>query len=143
MGYGIGPQMESILQYYWYHLSIVARSGRYYGTLLKIHEGVTYGDTLSPTIFNMVEDAVIWHWVTLLSGEEEVPDGFGWSFQLPVACFYADNGIIALPRTDRLQEVLDVLMELFDRVGLQTNVKKMVGMVCQPCYMDVSHSEAE
>ena len=31
-----------------------------------------------------------------------------------------------------LQTELNTLMELFDRVGLQTNFRKIVGMVCQP-----------
>ena len=32
-------------------------------------------------------------------------------------------------------------MGLFDRVGLQTNIDKTVGMVCQICYIIVSKSE--
>ena len=55
--------------------------------------------------------------------------------------FYADNGILALTSPDHLQEALDVLTGLFVMVGIQTNVKKMVGMVCQPCYMFVGKSE--
>ena len=32
--------------------------------LLKGERGVTQGDPLSPTIFNVVVDAVVQHWVT-------------------------------------------------------------------------------
>ena len=35
----------------------------YYGKEFKGLRGVTQGGTLSPTIFNMVVDAVIWHWL--------------------------------------------------------------------------------
>ena len=35
--YGFGPRMEIILWYYWDHISMVARSGDYYGTPFKGH----------------------------------------------------------------------------------------------------------
>ena len=34
---------------------------------------------------------------------------------------------------NRLQKAFDNLKELFDHVGLHTNVAKMVSMACQPC----------
>ena len=42
---------------------MVARAGRYYGTDFKGERGVTQGDPLSPTIFNVVVDTVVRHWV--------------------------------------------------------------------------------
>ena len=62
--------MERIIWHYWYHLSIVDRVGRYYGTPLKVHRRVTQVDHLPLTIFNMVVDVVIYHWVTLVTVEE-------------------------------------------------------------------------
>ena len=44
---------------------MVARAGGYYGDAFKGARGVTQGDPLSPTIFNVVVDAVVRHWVTL------------------------------------------------------------------------------
>ena len=35
--YGVNQGTNSILRYYWYHLSIVDRVGRYYDTLFKVH----------------------------------------------------------------------------------------------------------
>ena len=43
--------------------------------------------------------------------------------------FYVDSGILTSSHLTRLEEVLDILTVLFDRVGLQTNMEKMVGMV--------------
>ena len=44
---------------------MVARAGGYYGDAFKGAWGVTQGDPLSPTIFNMVVDAVVPPWVIL------------------------------------------------------------------------------
>ena len=49
---------------------MVARARRYYGTQFKGHRGVTQVDPLYSTIFNMVVDTLICHWVTLVSGVE-------------------------------------------------------------------------
>ena len=43
---------------------MVARAGGYYGTYSKGGRGVTQVNPLSPTIFNVVVDAVVYHWVT-------------------------------------------------------------------------------
>ena len=45
---------------------MVARAGGYYGETFKGYRGVTQGDPLSPTIFNVVVDAVVSHWVTVM-----------------------------------------------------------------------------
>ena len=51
---------------------MVARAGSYYGTAFQVARGVTQGDLLSPTIFNVVVDAVVRHWVTVMvDGAEE------------------------------------------------------------------------
>ena len=52
------------------------------------------------------------------------PEGFGRSVQWMADFFHTYDGLLASPRPARLQAALDVMMGLFDRVGLQTNVKK-------------------
>ena len=44
-------------------LTMVARAGGYYGEAFKGVREVTLGGLLSPTIFNVVVDAVIRHWI--------------------------------------------------------------------------------
>ena len=61
--YGVGPKARKLLQTYWHRLTVVARAGGYYGTAFRGERGVTQGDPLSPTIFNVVVDAVVRHWV--------------------------------------------------------------------------------
>ena len=57
---------------------MVAKVGHYYGTLFKVHQGITQVDPLSPTIFNIVVVSEICYWVTLVAVEESVPEGFVW-----------------------------------------------------------------
>ena len=61
--YGVGPSARRLLQIYWRRLTMVARSGSYYGEAFKGARGVTQGDPLSPTIFNVGVDAVVRHWI--------------------------------------------------------------------------------
>ena len=72
----------------------------------------------------MVVDVVIFHWVALVSGEEAVPDGLGRVVQWMTAFFYANDGLLASPRTDLLRAVPDVLTGLFDRVRGKLEVWK-------------------
>ena len=75
---------------------------------------------MSPTIFNLMVDAVIrkWERLLLLKG---IPLG---EIRELVAVFYADDGLIAARSPKKLQTAIDLLTGLFDRVGLQTNTKK-------------------
>ena len=57
--------------------SIVAMAGHYCGALLKLYRWVTQGNTISPTIFNMVVDAVIHHWDTVEGGRTQYQIGSG------------------------------------------------------------------
>ena len=50
---------------------MVARVGGYCGKAFKGERGVTQGDALSSTIFNVVVDAVVRHWVNGLVDKAE------------------------------------------------------------------------
>ena len=43
-----------------------SKGGGYYGTAFQGACGVTQGDQISPTIFNVEVDAVVRHWVTVM-----------------------------------------------------------------------------
>ena len=58
-GYRVGPIVRRLLTTYWRRLTMVAREGGYYGEDFKGERGVTQGDPLYPTIFNVVMDAVV------------------------------------------------------------------------------------
>ena len=122
---------------------MMARAGGYYGAAFKGAQGVTQGDPLSPTIFNVVVGEVVRHWVTVMvEGAEErgerVQEG-----RHQNALFYADDGMVSLSGPQWLQDAFSTLVGLFDRVVLQTNVGKTVGTVCRPCQAAGTQSEAE
>ena len=56
---------------------MVARTGGYYGAPFRGERGVTQGDPLLPTIFNVVVDAVVCHWESLMVAEREGGESSG------------------------------------------------------------------
>ena len=43
---------------------MMAKAGGYFGSTFKGYRGITQGKPLSPTIFNVIVEAVIRHWMT-------------------------------------------------------------------------------
>ena len=122
-----------ILRIYWYQLTMVARSGRYFGLPFKGYRGVTQVDPLSPTLFNVFMYSAIIHWVTVVALTKAGMEGLGLSIQDLVAYFYANDGFVALTQPERLHRAFEVLTGLFDWVGLRKNTQKTGSMACQTC----------
>ena len=85
-------------------------------------------------------DTVIWHWVVLFTGEEVEPESFGRAVQWLAESFYVGNGLLVSPCPSHLQVVLNFLVGLFGQIVMQTNVTKIVRMVCQQCQMSTRKS---
>ena len=132
-GYGVGPRACRLRQTYWRRLTMVTRAGGYYGEAFKVARGVTQGDLISPTTFNVVVDAVVRHWVTMALAKAEKRGERGNEGRHQAALFYADDGMVASSDPRWLQWVFDTLVSLFERLGLRTNVSKTVSMVFRPC----------
>ena len=94
---------------------------------------MTQGDPLSLTIFNVVVDAVVRHWVTLAVTEAKTRGEQGREGRHQAALFYADDGMIASSDTQWLQWAFTQLVGLFDRVGINMNTGKTVSITCRPC----------
>ena len=56
---------------------------------------MTQGDPLSPTIFNVVVDAVVRHWVHRIMEEAEARGETGREGRHLAALFYSDNSMVA------------------------------------------------
>ena len=132
-GSGVGPSARRLLTTYWRRLAMVARAGGYYGKAYKGERVFTHGEPLTPTIFNVVVDAVVRHWVNGLVDEAEEKGETGREGRHQSAVFYANNGMVISSDPAWIQGDFNALVVIFDRVVLLTNVGKTVSMVCHPC----------
>ena len=109
---------------------LVCCAGGGYGRQFKAWQGVTQGWSLSPRIFNLMVDAVVWEWLKNLLHTEVVVNGIDEEVHLLLACFYTDDGRIACCNPDLLQRVFNKLTNLFERCRLKTNIKKTEANLC-------------
>ena len=115
-GYGVGPGARRLLRNYWRRLTMAARSGGYYGAAFKGERRVTQGNPLSPTLFNVVVDAVVRHCLEDLQAAKEEKDVEGGEGHFS-AVFYADDGMVGATDPELLQGAFSALVAIFDRVG--------------------------
>ena len=94
---------------------------------------MTQGDPLSPTIFNVLVDAMVRKILTVMVDGAEEKGECGQEGRHQAALFYADDDMVASSDPRWLQGAFNTLVSLFNRVVLQTNLGKTVGMVCRPC----------
>ncbi len=76
-------------------------------------------------------------------GEEAARNGLGECVVEILVVFYVDDGLIASHDPVWLQESFDVLIGLFERIGLFTNVAKTKAMVCIPGQIQEGYTEEE
>ena len=93
---------------------------------------MTQGDPLPPTIFNVVVDAVVRHWLTgVIAGAEDQGE-CGKEGGHQAALFYADDAMVASSGPLWLQGAFNNLVGLFDRVGLRTNIGRHLAWSVAP-----------
>ena len=56
--------------------------------------GMTLGGPVSPHIFNIMVDAIIWEWLRQTLGEDVAKEGYWKIIGELLAAFYADDGLI-------------------------------------------------
>ena len=82
---------------------MVSLATGYYREAFQVVRVVTWGDLLYPTIFNMVVDSVVQHWVLMVAGGSGVQNGWGRDMLHRTYFFYADNSVVASTDPDWLQ----------------------------------------
>ena len=80
-----------------------------------MERGCTQGDIDLPIIFNVIIDTVVRCWKQL----NEQSKSF----------FYADDGLLENTNPEDLQKDLDLIIKLFERLGLKTNKTKTKSMI--------------
>ena len=123
-GYGVGANALRLLRQFWDSQQIVARQAGYHGKPFTAGRGLVQGDILSPTLFNIICDAVVRYWIAEVLSDDAAMDGLDAAVQSQLALFYADDGMIGSRDGQWLQQSLDLLVELFGRLGLRTNTDK-------------------
>jgi Reverse transcriptase (RNA-dependent DNA polymerase) len=124
--YGMGPNLLRILRNFWDSFQLVPRQSGYYGRPIPSKRGVTQGDPLSPTLFNIIVDAAVHE---LLS--------YPYFNSLKVM-FYADDGYLASTDPYMVQAAVTMTKNLFEQMGLQMNASKtkvLLGEPLQPMHL--------
>ena len=75
---------------------MVVRAGGYYRAAFKVDFGVTQGCPLFSTIFNVVVDAVVRHWVAVMVEGAREQGERGKEGRRQNYLFYTDNDMVAL-----------------------------------------------
>jgi hypothetical protein len=131
--YGVRPKMLALQKHFlWDTAQLVCRAGGNYGEPFSAKRGITQGGPLSSLIFNVCVNAVVREWLHQMLGEEAAHNGLGERVVKILVVFYVDDGLIASHDPVWLQESFDVLIGLFERIGLFTNATKTKTMVCIP-----------
>jgi hypothetical protein len=119
--YGVGDRVLQLLRQFWKQEKIVARQAGMYGKPFRAGRGVTQGDPLSPTIFNIVIDAIVRVWSKRVQSSHADCSMF--------ALFYADDGEVAGYEAEEVQHGIDRLLRLCEQFRLTVNASKTKAMV--------------
>ena len=88
---------------------------------------MTQGDIISPIIFNIMIDATTCAWAARM--EQEVNQNNREDLADLLLIFYADDGHLASPNAELLQQAIDTLTTLLAQLGLHINTDKTNTMV--------------
>ena len=93
-GYGVGPNTLGLLKFYWENQRCVAKAGKYHGDIFVPYRGATQGSVVSPTLFNVLVDAVVRKWLAdVMDDMTAANTGFkGDDVGRLSSLFYADDG---------------------------------------------------
>jgi hypothetical protein len=132
--YGVGPNMRQLIWHFWDEATNVCCASGNYGVPFKSGRGITQGGPLLAKLFNILVNAMVREWHRILRCEMGVEDEEELNRMMAAlfAIFYVDNAYVAARDPVFLQHALDILVDTFARVGLNTNIAKTQAMICMP-----------
>jgi hypothetical protein len=84
---------------------------------------------------------VIREWLRQVLGEDTARDGLGEAAHNHVVAFFVDDGLVAARCLEWLQSSFQILIALFECIGLQTNAEKTKIMTCLSGKIQVAQTD--
>jgi hypothetical protein len=140
-GYGVGPKLLRLQTQFWTQAEMVCCARGSFGKPFAAFWGITQGGTLSSIMFNVCVDAVIREWLCWMINKDTTSGVFSEACREIVA-FFVDDGLVGSRDPIWLQSATEVLVTLFEGIGLRTNHDKTKVMMCVPGNIRVAHTEA-
>ena len=92
--YGVGPNLLRVLTYFWKHAVLVCRAEGVFEDPFREKRGAVQSGPVSPTIFNVMVDAIIREWIRQTLGDDAMTTGIGEEIRSFPATFYVDDRIL-------------------------------------------------
>jgi hypothetical protein len=129
--YGVGPRIIQLLRTFWTSQHSAVRQGGYHSGTFQVERGVTQSDIPSPTIFNIVVDAIVRYWTAEVVGDQADIDRCD-TWPVVSSTVYIDDGLLTSHAAEKLQSTYTLLRELFALMNLNSNTEKTKSMVFLP-----------
>jgi hypothetical protein len=142
-GYGVGPNLLWLQKQFWTKAKMVCHAGGSYGEPFGAFWGVTQGGPLSSLMFNVCVDCVIREWLQQVLGDDAAREGVGKMVRNYCIAFFVDDGLVAARCPVWLQSSFDILIKLFECIGLLANSDKTKVITCVPGRIRVAWTEEE
>ena len=127
--YGVGPRLLQLIRAFWEAQKLALRQGGYYGRIIIPGSGITQGGLDSGTLFNILADAVFRAWE---AETVEHPVYGNCPIGEILSLIYADDDQLSAMDREWLQRALNILVGMFERMGLKVNIAKTKFMICLP-----------
>ena len=101
------------------------------------------GGPLSSLMFNVCVDCVVREWLQQVLGDDVAQDGVGRLVRDHCIAFFVDDGLVAARCPVWLQASFNILIKLFERIGLMANADKTKVVTCTPGKIRVAQTEEE
>jgi hypothetical protein len=141
--YGVKPKMLRLQKHFWDTAKLVCCARGNYGEPFNAKRGITQGGPLSSLMFNVCVDAVVREWLCQTLDKVVARDGIGNQVAKILVAFYVNDGLIASRDPFWLQESFDILIGLFERIGLFKNASKTKVMICIPRRIHEAYTDEE
>ncbi len=141
--YGVGPNLLRLQNLFWGNAKLVCCTGGCYGSPFLAQRGVTQGNPLSSLMIDMCVDAVVREWLHQAIDDGAARKGIRDDVAKWLVAFYIDDGLVASRDPVWLRLSFDILVSLFERIGLYTNATKTKVMTCVPGRIREGYTEEE